>query len=656
MIPFDPSGLSGNITLTFTPDAGECFLVNTVDVTVNAAPPATLSSYGPLCDLDAAITLNNPENSVPGTWSGSGVTGDSFDPSGLSGNITLTFTPDAGECFLVNTVDVTVNAAPPATLSSYGPLCDLDAAITLNNPENSVPGTWSGSGVTGDSFDPSGLSGNITLTFTPDAGECFLVNTVDVTVNAAPPATLSSYGPLCDLDAAITLNNPENSVPGTWSGSGVTGDSFDPSGLSGNITLTFTPDAGECFLVNTVDVTVNAAPPATLSSYGPLCDLDAAITLNNPENSVPGTWSGSGVTGDSFDPSGLSGNITLTFTPDAGECFLVNTVDVTVNAAPPATLSSYGPLCDLDAAITLNNPENSVPGTWSGSGVTGDSFDPSGLSGNITLTFTPDAGECFLVNTVDVTVNAAPPATLSSYGPLCDLDAAITLNNPENSVPGTWSGSGVTGDSFDPSGLSGNITLTFTPDAGECFLVNTVDVTVNAAPPATLSSYGPLCDLDAAITLNNPENSVPGTCSTIPSGTWSGSGVTGDSFDPSGLSGNITLTFTPDAGECFLVNTVDVTVNAAPPATLSSYGPLCDLDAAITLNNPENSVPGTWSGSGVTGDSFDPSGLSGNITLTFTPDAGECFLVNTVDVTVNAAPPLSSALRPLLPLRSTIRK
>ncbi len=635
---FNPSGLSGNITLTFTPDAGQCFLANTTDVTVNVAPAANLSSYGPLCDLDAAITLNNPENGVPGTWSGSGVTGDSFNPSGLSGNITLTFTPDAGQCFLANTTDVTVNVAPAANLSSYGPLCDLDAAITLNNPENGVPGTWSGSGVTGDSFNPSGLSGNITLTFTPDAGQCFLANTTDVTVNVAPAANLSSYGPLCDLDAAITLNNPENGVPGTWSGSGVTGDSFNPSGLSGNITLTFTPDAGECFLVNTVDVTVNAAPPATLSSYGPLCDLDAAITLNNPENSVPGTWSGSGVTGDSFDPSGLSGNITLTFTPDAGECFLVNTVDVTVNAAPPATLSSYGPLCDLDAAITLNNPENSVPGTWSGSGVTGDSFDPSGLSGNITLTFTPDAGECFLVNTVDVTVNAAPPATLSSYGPLCDLDAAITLNNPENSVPGTWSGSGVTGDSFDPSGLSGNITLTFTPDAGECFLVNTVDVTVNAAPPATLSSYGPLCDLDAAITLNNPENSVPGT--------WSGSGVTGDSFDPSGLSGNITLTFTPDAGECFLVNTVDVTVNAAPPATLSSYGPLCDLDAAITLNNPENSVPGTWSGSGVTGDSFDPSGLSGNITLTFTPDAGECFLVNTVDVTVNAAVDVTNAAPP----------
>jgi hypothetical protein len=55
---FDPAGLDGTITLTFSPTAGTCVEIVTTDITVeNAIMPLLSGIPGSLCQTDNVIPL-----------------------------------------------------------------------------------------------------------------------------------------------------------------------------------------------------------------------------------------------------------------------------------------------------------------------------------------------------------------------------------------------------------------------------------------------------------------------------------------------------------------------------------------------------------------------------------------------------------------------
>ncbi|MEM8906258.1 MAG: hypothetical protein AAGD05_00300, partial [Bacteroidota bacterium] len=626
---FDPAGLNGTITLTFTPDAGACANSNTTSLDVNEATPPVLDNINDRCQLDGAIALATTQDGINGTWSGTGVSGNMFDPAGLNGSVTLTFTPDAGECALVNTTPVNVIPAVTPNLTALAAICQSASAIALSTTQDGINGTWSGTGVSGNSFDPAGLNGNITLTFTPSAGQCANLNTTSITVDAAVTPALDAFNAVCALDNTVNLPTTQDGINGTWSGTGVSGNMFDPAGLSGNITLTFTPSVGECANSNTTSIDVAAAVTPVLDAIGTQCQLGNVVNLPTVQNGINGSWSGMGVTGNSFNPAGLSGNITLTFTPNGGECANTNTTNVAVDAAITPALTAIPNQCASNAPVNLPTTQDGVTGSWSGTGVSGNSFDPSGLNGNITLTFTPAAGACANDNTTTVNVAAAVTPALDNFPAQCASNTPINLPTTQDGINGSWSGTGVSGNSFDPSGLNGNIPLTFTPAAGACANTNTTSILVDAAVTPALDNINDLCQTDMAINLATTQDGIVGT--------WSGNGVTGNSFDPNGLSGNITLTFTPNAGQCALDNTTTVDVAAANAPALDAIADLCQLDVAVNLPATQDGISGTWSGPGVNGNQFNPAGLNGNITLTFTPSAGECALDGTTDILVNPA-------------------
>ena len=85
--------------------------------------------------------------------------------------------------------------------------------------------------------------------------------------------------------------------------------------------------------------------------------------------------------------------------------------------------------------------------------------------------------------------------------------------------------------------LSGPITLTFTSDAA-CTLPATTTITVNV-PVAPVLMNASICVTGSTLdltTLQDPN---------FPTGTWSGPGVTGTTFNPIGQSGPVGLNFTP---------------------------------------------------------------------------------------------------------------
>ncbi|MEP6645472.1 MAG: gliding motility-associated C-terminal domain-containing protein [Saprospiraceae bacterium] len=632
---FNPSGLGGNITLTFTHIATQC--ANVVSTTINVIVPTTPAITGipaSICQSAASIALPTTQSGITGTWSGMGVSGNNFNPSGLSGNITLTFTVTAGQCANNNTTTITVNTpvTPPISGIQMN-ICENASSIALNTTQSGITGTWSGTGVAGNNFNPSGLSGNIILTFTPTAGQCANNNTTFIFVNIpVVPAISGIPATICETASSIALPTTQSGITGSWSGTGVAGNNFNPSGLSGNITLTFTPTVGQCANPATTSITVNTpTAPAISGIPANICESAASIALPVTQSGINGTWSGTGVSGNSFNPSGLSGNITLTFTPTAGQCAIANTTTITVNSLTTPLISGVpASICQSASSISLATIQSGITGTWSGMGVTANNFNPTGLSGNITLTFTPNAGQCANPNTTTITVNIpVTPAISGIPASLCANAAVIFLPTTQSGITGTWSGTGVAGNNFNPTGLNGNITLTFTPAAGQCANINTTTITVNTPVTPVVSG------IPASICENSTSIALPTTQSGI-TGNWSGTGVVSNNFSPTGLSGNITLTFTPTIGQCANIVMTSILVNTPiTPAITGIPATICQSAASIALPTTQSGITGSWSGTGVAANNFNPTGLSGNITLTFTPTAGQCAVVNTTTITVN---------------------
>ncbi|MCI5091412.1 SprB repeat-containing protein, partial [Phaeodactylibacter sp.] len=500
-ITFDycASGMASNVGIeVYTQTWASAESVTFSNVTIECVEDfPVLQPLGPYCESDPSQSLPGLQDGVPGTWSGPGVSGNQFNPGIGQGSYGITFNPNAGTCASPVSIVVNVAAATNPNVLTPPSICETAADYNLPVNVSGIDGTWSGPGVVGNAFDPNAPAtgpGNYTLTFTPNPGECANTATVEVTVNPAQDITLTSAtGPFCDTDPAVPLAiNP--SVAGTWSGPGVSGSTFNPGSANiGSNNITFTPSGGGCLTAASYNfsIEVQSGTPVTLTPVGPVCILDGPLSLSPTQSGVSGTWSGDGVSGNSFNPTiAGTGNTILTFTPSGGgSCTAPATTTVTVQPEQVYTpLPPPGsPFCESSSVpVILTTTFNGVSGSWNGPGVSGgNTFTPSAAgTGTITLTFDPVPGACASSATVVVEVQPEQIPILDNLGgPFCSSDAIIPLPNTQSGISGTWSGPGVAGGNFDPAQANtGNNTLTFTPNPGVCAAAATTSVTVNAGP------------------------------------------------------------------------------------------------------------------------------------------------------------------------------
>ncbi|WP_347374336.1 choice-of-anchor L domain-containing protein, partial [Aequorivita sp. Q41] len=220
------------------------------------------------------------------------------------------------------------------------------------------------------------------------------------------PVTVTVYDkPLVDNPSDVTVCD-SYTLPGLTNGSYYANSGGqNPISVGTVITSTQTiyvyAETGtipNCTSENSFLVTINTAPIVDAGTYGPLCDNVNAITLTGTPTNSNGSWSGTGITdnGDgtaSFNPTGLSGSITVTYDyTDGNSCSNSDTATIEVNTAPTVDAGTYGPLCNNVSAIALTGTPTNSNGSWSGTGITdnGDgtaSFNPTGLSGSITVTY-----------------------------------------------------------------------------------------------------------------------------------------------------------------------------------------------------------------------------------------------------------------------------
>ncbi len=590
----------------------------TEEVKVNQLPELTVGTVSDQCSEDASFSLGYV-TPAGGTYAGSAVSvGGEFDPSTASiGSNTITYDYTDGKgCENSTTFDITVHQNPSLTVTPLDAVCSEADKFLLSNV-SPVGGDYGGTGVSNDEFDPSVASiGSNALTYVyTDGNGCSKSATFNIEVNENPTLTVDSVPDQCESAIAFALDNV-TPTGGNYGGTGVDAtNNFDPSVAgSGNHTLNYEfTDANGCKSESNFTVKVDPKIDFVVSPVGPFC-ADAGTQVLSNVSPVGGTYSGTGVTSGNFEVSAdLVGTNTINYALTRGACKADVDFDVEVNALPVISLGAFPELCENGVSEDLSAMLTPSGGLLSGMGVSGNSFDPTIVgAGNHVLNYAYTDGNGCAANEDFTMVVHAKPVVQTSNLIFCELDGAEVLNHGLPSG-GKYSGIGVDAtNNFDPSVAgSGNHSLNYAfTDANGCKSESNFSVKVDPKIDFVVSPVGPFC-ADAGTQVLSNVSPVGGT--------YSGTGVTSGNFAVStDLVGTNTINYALTRGACSADVDFDIEVNALPVISLGAFPELCENGASEDLSAMLIPSGGLLSGTGVSGNSFDPTKVgAGNHELNY---------------------------------------
>ncbi len=461
----------GQHTITAQDIATGCTSSITVDIAPDfiSTPVTTIKYNGAI----VTSVCNNASNISP----------DTSEPGFVSGGVysalpsTLAINVGTGEVDIVNSppgqyeityavaVDL-INCIGPGSSTvtlTIQPILTPDFATTLAFCEGTVAPTLeltSPNGVVG-TWLPATIDNTVdgTYEFTPVPGQCAINLTISVDVT--PPTNVPDFAtPLtfCEGTVAPTLElTSPNGITGTWL----------PATIDNTVdgTYEFTPDPGQC-AINQI-IIVDVTPPTIVPDFAtPLtfCEGTVAPTLElTSPNGITGTWL----------PATIDNTVdgTYVFTPDAGQCAITQTLTTVVTAPniDPAFVAIPSFCSGTVAPLLATISPVGITGTWS----------PATIDNTAdgTYIFTPNAGQCAISNTINVTVLPSLTSDFVAIPTICSGGTVPTLaTTSPNGIVGTWSPSTV-----DPT-ESG--TYTFTPDAtiDPCAIGQVLEVTIASNP------------------------------------------------------------------------------------------------------------------------------------------------------------------------------
>jgi hypothetical protein len=303
-----------------------------------------------------------------------------------------------------------------------------------------------------------------------------------------------------------------------------------------------------------------------------------------------------------------------------------------VDAGPEAQICNTSGLFDL--ASSVSHPG----GTWSGPGVNGNNFNPATVgtgSYDLQYAFTNAKG-CTSTDTRRVVVKLPESINIGANQVICQNSAKIDLDKTISKVGGTWSGPGIeSGNFFNPvlAGIGSHVvTYTFNHGSG---CISTASKTIRVRETISVDA-----GLDKSFCKNATGYNLANDAS-LPGGTWSGPGVSGNNFNPAtaGVGNHIIVyTYKDDFG-CNAVDNRIFSVTEIINVNAGSDISVCSDAGVVDLTNIGFPTGGTWSGSGIeTSNSFNPSSVGpGDYTITYRySDENGCMATDEKVITVSA--------------------
>ncbi|MCB8963409.1 MAG: gliding motility-associated C-terminal domain-containing protein [Bacteroidales bacterium] len=442
--------------------------------------------FGPYC-LNAAPDLL-PEISkegIKGTWNPATI------DTKTKGMNTYKFTPDADQCAVEVEIEVEITDEIEPVFAAIGPFCLNSTAATLSPvSENGITGTWNPATIT------TGTKGKTTYTFTPDPGQCAISVSIDIEITDEIIPLFVNTGPFCLNSAAATLSPvSDNGITGTWN------PAIIETGVLGQFSHTFTPDAGQCAVPVTIEIKIT-------DEIEPLFAIPAQFCLNRvstplpqvSDNNISGAWNPAKVETDK------TGTFTYTFTPDAGQCAVPVSIDIEIKDEIEPVFARFGPFCLNSVPTGLSTvSENGVTGIWNPAKIETD------IVGRYSYVFTPDAGQCALPLTIEIEVSDEITPEFASLNQQCPNTGVVELPLiSENGIKGIWS------PAFIDTKDEGIFSFIFTPDPGQCAVeVNlNIEVSDKIPPDAVCKNITVYLDTDgkASVSAADIDNGSSDNC------------------------------------------------------------------------------------------------------------------------------------------------
>lgn len=623
--------------------------------------PASLCSSAQPINLYSLVT-----GSPLGYFTGLGVEDGFFNPAGLSGNAVISYVVGSGSCTIESQQVVTIQPSGNPSWTNPGAICDQFTPVNFNNYVTGTPGgTWSGSGLAGAILFPEGLNALIPVTYTVGIGGCVSSLTQIVYVGAVlPPPSISTPLPICTTiqNPSVVATSPIPEVIQWYSDIALTnlletGPIYTPT-PNVNSTVYVSNTYPGCN-VATAEVNISFTNPPTAPVVIPspvnFCPGSPLPTLTASSNSSVFFWY------DNSDLTGFIGN-GASFQPLESQApdiyvvagivtcrssatqVLLNGQQLSADWTAPASICSGAQPIDLSTLIT-----GSAGGTFSGSGVSGTTFNPQGLSGNFVVTYQVGSGSCLVESQQVINVLQGGDPSWTSPGSLCNPIEPIALTDFITGTPGgSWTGSGVAGSIFFPDGLSGPIEITYSVGSGQCASQLAQTITIISSVNAPI--------VPANITFCQGQVASP-----IDAGVLPGANVTwfsdaelntiifqGNGFIP---PANITATYyvTQNIATCSS-SASSIVVNfepaPAPPVTQTAVV-YCTGQAIPLLNASATGTINWYNDAGLTqilatGTSYQPDNSVGNDIFVQTVE-GNC-ASEAIEITLTEAAPVSAEI------------
>jgi PKD repeat protein len=641
---------TASFTVTGTNTTTGCTNTAVATVTVRALPAVSAGPDQQFCNNSTSVTVSGTPAGAGGTWSGNGVSsGGAFTPSTPGvGTWPLVYTyTDANNCTNRDTMLATVINPTIADAGTGFNRCVNAAVVNLNTTASPTPagGTWSGTGVSGTSFTPSTAgAGNFILTYSIGSGTCLSTDTIRVTVNALPNVTVNSTTICSGQQTTLTANG---ATTYSWSPGGAATPTITVSPTS-SITYTVSGTVTATGCINTAQgsITVNPLPTVNAGADQQFCNGTTPVALVGTP--AGGTWTGTGVSGNSFTPS-VAGvgtwPLVYTYTISGTGCTSRDTMLANVVAITTSNAGTGFSRCVDAPAVNLTTTANPTPagGTWSSSagGLSGSTFTPSAATASsVILTYSVGTGTCLSTDTIRVTVNPLP-TIITVPDVICRGETA----NLSASGASTYAWSAGTTPSNTAS-------VTATPTATTSYTVTATNTVTGCSATATAAvTVNPLPTVNAGADQQFCNGTTPVALSGTPAGgTWTGFGVSGNSFTPS-VAGvgtwPLVYTYTIPATGCTNRDTMLANVIAITAANAGTGFARCVDAPAVNLTTTANPTPsgGTWSSSagGLSGSNFTPANATAqNVILTYSIGSGTCLSTDTIRVTVNPLPTITT--------------
>lgn len=374
-------------------------------------------------------------------------------------------------------------------------------SVTVNTSGDGESGSWNNLGCVDD---PPSIA--------PAIGACCPPNMA--AVNISCPG-------MSDGQATATPVGATGPYEYSWAGpggyvnsaSGVPGaNTISGLSTSGVYTVSVT-DNNNCLTTATVTVNIGAAPAPAAANTGPYCE-GATINLSVGAGYVDWDWLGPSAynQANTQNPTlalatpAMAGVYTVTVS-DAIGCSATATVNVTVNALPPAVAGNNGPVCSgTDIGLTSGG---GLQYSWIGPGGYADPVSQNPIivaatpanSGVYTVTVT-DGNLCSATATTTLVINALPVVNANTNTPICNGNNINLTSN--GAVNYDWVGPNAFVSAIQNPVIAGasainNGTYTVTgTDANGCTASATVNVTTFPNPTALfvgnpLLGCAPLC-------------------------------------------------------------------------------------------------------------------------------------------------------------------